>query len=302
MSKVPIERKELPSSADFAVHSDYLIHWTGWEIDADHHPNWYDEHRHGKTDSNKLIELYLDRLKNILTYGLWMTQEKDARTFRIGSKNVVVPPTPQCCFTELKLSESRRHAYSYGRLGLGVKRKFLFERFGRPLAYFGFGEQKNKDKFLEECTNYFKADNADKLKLLNFFKPMNKDTRRLNDNFYGESEWRILHFKELEADGKIVDPRNSANKEHHAYFNSLSQDKKDKLKYLIPLDGWFSMIIYPSLKIKNRAQWNEENGIRGLIKAIKSKPGDDGNRVEGPEDPRKGNWPIEVDLDACRNF
>src|SRR6185436_8671488 len=49
-----------------------------------------------------------NRVQAILTYGLWMTVESD-RSFRVGSKQITIPGTPQCCFTELKLSESRRH-------------------------------------------------------------------------------------------------------------------------------------------------------------------------------------------------
>ena len=79
------------------------------------------------------------------------------------------------------------------------------------------------------------------------------------------------------------------------FIPSLKRNK-DKLRYLIPLDGWFAMIIYPSLKVKNKAQQDgSTTGIKQQIKRIKDLK-DDGNRVEGK------NWPIEVDLDACRNF
>ena len=59
--------------------------------------------------------------------------------------------------------------------------------------------------------------------------------------------------------------------------------------------GWFAMIIYPSLDVKNKAQQDATNKIRAEIQRIKSLR-DHGNAVEG------GNWPIEVNLDACRNF
>ncbi len=213
------------TSYDHAVHSDFLIYWTGKDIDEEHQPTWYDDDHHSKTGS-VVNDLYLRRLRDILTYGLWMTDE-GARKFHVGSSEITIPATPQCCFTELKLSESRRHAVRYGRLGIGVKRPFLFQRFGRPLAYFGFGERKYSDKFLEACLQ----DLQDK-KLLNFFKPMNSKSRNLTYELYAESEWRILFFNELLATRQIVDPRDSANAREHEYFNTLTGEQQNKLKYL----------------------------------------------------------------------
>ena len=202
------------TSYDQAVHSDFLICWTGKDIDAAHDPNWYDDHHLSKTSST-VDGLYLRRLCDILTYGLWMTEEAPQK-FRVGLADVTIPATPRCCFTELKLSESRRHAARYGRLGVGVKRPFLFRRYGRPLAYFGFGEQSNDDKFLEACCR----DIGDKT-LLNFFKPMNKDSKKLTYELYAESEWRILYFDELLSERRIVDPRNSANPTSNLWGNEL---------------------------------------------------------------------------------
>ena len=286
---------KLPASYDYAIHSDFLIHWTGKDIDVAHQPTWYDNHHHSKTTPN-VDDHYLNRLRDILTYGLWMTNEGE-RKFRVGSREITIPATPQCCFTELKVSESRRHAACYGRLGIGIKRPFLFERFGRPLAYFGFGEQSHNDRFLEACLQ----DLRDK-RLMNFFKPMNNDPRKLTYELYAESEWRILFYDELLQSRKIIDPRDTANTKEHAYFNSLVPEQQNKLKYLIPLDGWFAMIIYPSLTTKNHAQWDSDYAIPKQIRRIKSDPTDHGNRVEGLKSPTRGNWPVEVGLDACRNL
>jgi hypothetical protein len=273
---------------DNAIHSDFLIHWTGKDIDCELQPNWYHEDHRSKTLS-AVDDLYLKRLSDILTYGLWMTEDGERKS-KVGSVEITIPSTPHCCFTELKLSESRRHAWRYGRLGIGVKRPFLFQRFGRPLAYFGYGDMKHNDKFLEACWHDLK----DK-RLMNFFKPMNTDSQTLTYEVYAESEWRILYFQELVKTGKIIDPRDSANSAHHAYFNTLPPRHQQKLRFLVPLDGWFAMVIYPSLPIKNRAQWDNDYKIREQIIRIKSSP-DHANRVEG------GNWPIEVNLDAIRNF
>jgi len=265
---------------DYAIHSDYLIHWTGKDIDAEHQADWY-ESVHSRTNLKAEAE-YIRRLQEIVKHGLWMTEEPEQRL----SDPVTIPATPKCCFTELKVSESRKHARHYGRLGIGVKRPFLFTRYGRPLAYFGFGNRSN-DKCLKACA--LDLQNKD---MMNFFKPMNS-SGTLNYDWYGESEWRIIFFKELLENKSIIDPRQKDNEKEYKYFQSLTP--KQQLKYLIPLDGWFQMIIYPSLAEKNRAQKDASLAIVDEIKRIKSLR-DHGNAVE------KGNWPIEVDLDACRNF
>lgn len=270
---------------DYAVHSDFLIHWTGKpDIDNMLDKDWYESDKSNTKGMDELNELYINRLKDILDYGLWMTEEPE---IPFGDKNVVIPSVNRDCFTELKLSESRKHANAYGRLGIGVKRPFVIGEYGRPLVYYGF--DKNNDIFLNSCLSELK--NKD---LLQFFKPMNS-SRILNYDFYSEFEWRIIYTKELLANNLIIDPRDEENIEEYKYFCSLSPEKQDILKYLILLNGWFAMIIYPSLAVKNMAQNDDRYGIRDSIQRIKNLD-DRGNNVEGR------NWPIEVDLDACRNF
>jgi hypothetical protein len=269
-------------SYDYAIHSDYLIHWTGRDID-ECDSNWHVSDK-SKTDGD-VGERYLVRLRDILAHGLWMTEEAGWSP----APTLTIPPAPVCCFTELKVSESRRHARQYGRLGIGVKRSFLFDRLGRPLCYFGFGQASN-DVLLQSC-----ARDLSNKSLLHFFKPMNSSTTTLNYDYYSESEWRILFLEQLLQHRLIVDPRDPANRREHQYFLSLTEAQQRKLRYLIPLDGWFQMIIYPSLTVKNEAQKNSARCIREEIARIKSLP-DHGNKVES------GNWPIETNLDACRNF
>lgn len=269
---------------DYAIHSGFLIHWTGKDIDEE---QWYKSDK-SKTNNDE-TEKYVERLHNILKYGLWMTEE-NGETLRFNSTSISIPKTPMTCFTELKLSESRKHARRYGRLGIGVKRPFLFERLGRPLIYYHHLKLSN-DVFLKDC-----AQNLGDKKLLNFFKSMNSSST-LNYDLYAESEWRILYSNDLSNSTKklIIDPRDPKNKLEHEYFKQLTPDEQQKLKYLMPLDGWFSMIIYPSLDVKNEAQQDGPNGINEQINRIKELK-DHGNSVE------RGSRPIEVDLDACRNF
>jgi len=218
-----------------------------------------------------------------------MTTEENEPPLCFNGVSIDIPSTPKTCFTELKLSESRKHARQYGRLGIGVKRPFVFDRFGRPVVYYGFHSNLENDHFLQNVTQKI----TDK-SLLNFFKPMNS-SKVLNYDFYAESEWRILFFQELLNQELIIDPRDERNIKHHEYFQRLPVDDQKKLKYLIPLNGWFAIIIYPSLDVKNKAQQGQSNKIQQEIQRIKSVQ-DRGNKIEG------GNLPIEVDLDACRNF
>jgi hypothetical protein len=150
---------------DYAVHSDFLIHWTGRDIDNKYEPDWYDAPR--RKMAQEVTDAYVRRIQNVLEYGLWMTEEP-AFKLRFDVDTVAVPPVTRTCFTELRLSLSMRHAKQYGRLGFGVKRPFLFDRRGRPLVYFGRSIERHNDDFLRACSFELK----DK-RMLHFFKSMN---------------------------------------------------------------------------------------------------------------------------------
>lgn len=252
----------------FAIHSDFLIHWTGKDIDPE---DGWDNGIYSKTDDQKIIDNYVNRLQDILEYGFWMTEDPESYP------EIEAPKVPQTCFTELKLSQARKHARQYGRLGIGVKRPFLFFRGGRPVIYYGIKSgNSDQDSFLRAC----KEDLKDK-RLLNFFKPMNKPNGGLTYDLYGESEWRILATSTELI--KAVSPEECID-----YYQCLSASEKSKLKYLLPIDNWLGIIIYPSLKVKKAVCENDK--IRELIRKII------GQSFE------RDVWPIEVDLDACRNF
>jgi hypothetical protein len=251
---------------DYAIHSDFLIHWTGRDIDERLDPDWYTHPR--KRMRDQTADAYISRLRDILKHGLWMTEEAE-----VTLSDIAIPATPRTCFTELKVSLSMRHAHRYGRLGIGVKRPYLFTRLGRPLIYYGYHNQRNKDIFLDACARDLRNKS-----LLNFFEPMNS-SQTLNYDFYGESEWRIIYIEDLLSSGLIVDPRVIGNAETNEYFGSLNHVQQQKLRYLISLDGWFSMLIYPSLAVKNKSQQDESTLIRQFITEIKERD-DHGNRVE----------------------
>lgn len=67
-------------------------------------------------------------------------------------------------------------------------------------------------------------------------------------------------------------------------------------KYLLPLDWWIALTIYPSLAKRNAAQWDESVGILDAIKRIKLDKSDHANVVEDC------NWRAEMDLYSLRHF
>ena len=91
-------------SLDYAVHSDFLIHWTGKDLDKRYDPNWASARRSG-TETPKLQDEYLKRLADTLRYGFWLTETDESPVrFKAGAGTSVIPSTPKVCFTELKLS------------------------------------------------------------------------------------------------------------------------------------------------------------------------------------------------------
>jgi len=270
--------------SDFSVHSDLLVHWTGKDIDAMHEPRW---NEHPSKIPGAVDDAYICRLRDILRVGLWMTKQ-DA-LFLPGP---VEAPAADClCFTELKLSQSRIHAAKYGHLGIAVKRPFLFSRGGRPVVYFqSRGRFEGLDIFLSNCSR----DLADR-RLLQFFKPMDTGTDRpMRYDLYDESEWRIIGGVANQQDHQIIDPRTTTDSRIAQYLESLSPPERTKLRYLVPVDGWLAAIIYPSIRIKNKAQ-EDGSEVQKLIRRI-AKSRDHAHAVEGD------NLPAEFDLDLCSHF
>lgn len=283
------------------IHSDFIIHWTGKDIDK-YDQGWVKKH-YSKT-KKQIADLYLKRLEDILEYGLWMTKKEEDKSIfiREDRKEIEIkrPWVARTCFTELKLSEARSHAKKFGRLGIGFKRFFLFDRLGSPMVYF---HPERKNWFFQS-----KISKKDEGKIDNYYSCFLKHMCEISSDgtwqytYFDESEWRIIYSDSIrklliEKNRKDVvslfkNPKDRQNKLSYKYYKSLTS--KIKPEYLIPLDAWFSMIIYPSLEVKNKAQDN--NHIQKLIKKVKSK------YTPGCPSSEYKNFPIELNLDACRNF
>jgi len=282
------------------AHSDYLIHWTGRDIDAQHDPDWY--HNHASTTDSVVTRLYLHRLKNILKYGLWMTDDNE--TITMSGQTYPRPSHCRTCFSELKLSTVRGHARRYGRLGIGFKRFFLFNRMGGPMTYYHSSRVNwftpslwaNHASSFEE---YYSC----------FLKPMTEETpdTTMRYSYYDESEWRIIYSDDIAQRlsgcgmGNVLSnfvPE--ANLDPN--LRQLAAGAQCQPRAVIPVrDHWFAMIIYPSLAAKVEAGGDQD--IRALMNAMKPNASVPQTYPKGnPARLEQYNKPTELDLDACRNF
>jgi hypothetical protein len=263
----------------------------------------------------KIAEKYLERVRDTLKFGLWVVEDtadlgKPRSAKRWGKDDGRYKDTPgvaRTCFTELKLSDARRHAYEYGRLGFGVKRTYLFRRAGRPMVYVGpqrinDGEYPNPiypDWIARPRSDDMMALSPDPM-AWSFVKFMS-ETEDLSFTYYSESEWRIIcphpfsnvpdsvpkfkEFKELVVDVDAV-VNGDISKEVNKYLNRLSKDelgafvkdKGDRLRYLLPLDFELAVIVYPSPEIKILAECDEE--IRRLLRFTRNYNPADGNPAD----------------------
>jgi len=289
-------------------HSDILIHWTGRDIDEE-----YGDFS-GQVDP-RVIPAYLQRLKFMLKYGLWMTQGR--HNFEVAGTVIKRPPYWRTCFTELKLSEAAIHAEKFGRLGIGVKRFFLFNRLGSPMCY--YQPYRHTWFTLPYAAKESPAPAIDEYWSC-FLKSM--DEKQLGKwveyKQFEESEWRIIYSD------KICERLNEYNKpQYNEYFKKLeavqdvgfqdyvrTQCEKNKCpppQFLIPLQEagsgsgaraqWFAVIIYPHIGVKVAAEADPE--IRKAIRALKPDCSQRHSSSAGYEEYCK---PIEIDLGACKNF
>lgn len=274
------------------IHSDFLIHWIGKDIDKKLDKDWNPEKPSSRM-AEEVVKAYIDRLENTLKFGLWMKESNTSEILKINGNEFDKPKVARTCFTELKLSEVRKHAQKFGRLGIGLKRYYVFDRLGGPMHYL---QPDTENLFFPPYLSFSDTDKE----LISFFKPM-CSKRHLTYDLFSESEWRIIYSENIKDKIKdkcpdrlrlFVDPRKTEDKELLDFYNNIEGDEP---KYLLPLDALLSIIIYPSPEVKNAARNNSE--IQEAIKEVKSK-----ETIKGCPKYEKEMWPIEVDLDACSHF
>ena len=159
------------------IHSKFLVHWTGKDIE--------DCSVTGKP------QLYVERLRDDLEEGLFArrTSEDSIRKWKI--KKLV-----RICFTEIRLSQAQTHAERYGKLGIGFARDFIMNRGGRPVIYVPF-DAKSDGRLLEDSIRdvYEKSNDNDEIHrsarwIMAHVKRMSNGR---DEDYYEEMEWRLVH-------------------------------------------------------------------------------------------------------------
>jgi hypothetical protein len=274
------------------IHSDFLIHWTGCDIDRDLYPHW-NAGRISTRISDNVVEAYIHRLKNILKYGFWMIKGNGSEKIKVNGKVFNKPLVARTCFTELKLSEARKHAEKFGRLGIGLKRYYVFDRLGGPMHYLQFDTE---NLFFPPYSSLCNDDSE----MISFYKHMCSN-RPLTYDLFSESEWRIIFSENIKKNiqtrcpdrlSRFIDPNDTNNNELLHFYNSIDGRKPE---YFLPLDTWLAIIIYPTPEVKIKARDDIE--IKDLISVVKAT-----KTATGCPDYEYKMWPIEVDLDACSHF
>jgi len=277
-------------------HSDLLIHWTGKDIDK----KFPDCPKNQTTKLNRsIIEPYICRLKSILKYGLWLMNDDDVFEVKnIDGANIKRPTFARTSFTELAASNALFHAKNYGRLGIGFKRMFVFERLGGPAFYYRPDKHQAAFSTLPESLDpnahiwtYF-------LKSMSEQRPADKF---LNYDHYEESEWRIVYSEDIKhvfkncKDGYFIAPDHYTKE-----FKELFKKSEVKPEYLLPVKSkWLTMIIYPSLAVKTAAE--ADNELQEIIENIKPKcPIVESDQTSAWYE--KYSKPFEIDLWYCRNL
>jgi len=279
------------------AHSDFIIHWTGKDIDSE-------VGRQGKAVTyadrckieRRITKKYMERLRSILKFGLWMTEQQPGGE---TPPELAVDSFAMTSFTELRLSEVRAHADKYGRLGIGFKRGFLWERGGLPVWYYPPWAPNCRKALGDMIPPWPKRGRC-------FLKPMGPRQRRgyLCYEFYNESEWRIVHHRDLEKTGLARKPECVDGFDDYlaGLRQTASEGEPKRPSFLLPIKSrWFALVIYPNIRVRYRAQEDQEIGR--LLRAAKG----DGGLKKPPEGGDTASYerfvdPIELHLGNCTNF
>ena len=207
-----------------ALHTRFLVHWTGKE--------WGNEPL-----DDDLRSKYIERLMDDLQHGFYM-QPGDERLWGANQAEIT-PRIARTCFTEIKLSLAMKHAEKYGRLGIGVDRRYVLERFGGPVFYVQSGDTSNIIENFWKVWSFLreqKSDIADEFAVICGYLKNMSDRNCAELVYYDELEWRITHLRRL--DGKYLTTQDAAR---HIYRIKI---KPDDVKVLVfPDDRTKSMAL-----------------------------------------------------------
>ena len=109
------------------LRSNFLVHWTGRDLEERYtfHPFPIEVKR----------AEYVQRLIGTLKEGLWMNKQPIELYDKLNKSIERVYEWPATCFTEIKLTQIKKHTDRYGRLGFGFSREFVMQHYGAPVLY-----------------------------------------------------------------------------------------------------------------------------------------------------------------------
>jgi len=208
------------------VHPKILVHWTL------------------KDESENSPEACKQRLIDILRDGLLFGSVKEK--FPLFEQKVSPIEKTMLCFTETRLSQAisgpNKLPFKYGRLGIGLHRKFVVRNGGNPVFYVNAMDSANIARIMKE-----------KEELKWFVKTMNdpvQDAQQMWDehgfSHYDDLEWRILPDINLRLKSESKDSA-PALREYAVYKNSNG-------KYYLKLTSegpCLECIIFPDGKTKD---------------------------------------------------
>ncbi len=158
------------------IHSKILVHWTG-KKDIENQP------------IPTQTQLYIQRLQDYYQNGMFMKSTTEPTTRHRQLKYL-----PRLCFTEIRLSQAKDHAYKYGKLGIGFSREFILDRGGRPVIYIPFEPQDGSlERSLTQALDASKGNDKihkPMISVHSFIKRMMDDT---GEEHFDEMEWRIVY-------------------------------------------------------------------------------------------------------------
>lgn len=188
------------------IHSKFLIHWTGKDINPSNE----------KLDEKKRAK-YLERLNNTLKAGLYMKPGEE--TIQGVDKKSITAGIARVCFTEIKLTQTEKHAKHYGSLGIGFNRNFVLEREGNPVFYVQNGDKGHIIENFVVLRDSMNAPSAKKDELeiiLGYLKGMSC-TNETELKYYDEMEWRIVHIERLTGYGNYIIDNNETSQGKKVY-------------------------------------------------------------------------------------
>lgn len=177
------------------MRPNFLIHWTGKRIAVA-----VDELTPVKRRA------YVDRLADILTHGLWMTQPVERIEGKTGAW--IEYTTPLTCFSEIRLSQAQLHSHQYGLLGIGVTRQFVLDRLGGPVHYVRNHESEciigNVQVIRTALEELGRRDLLDSFAVNTCFLKKMSEMNQDDFTYLNEQEWRIVHTHAQTTAGRLV--------------------------------------------------------------------------------------------------